>query len=137
MVDALRRAHRTVAPEGIVVDLHPNASPAIVEIGGGLTGHVDVPDGRRRHAAADAAIATAVRAGWFAIERVVQFAFHTYADTIDELRDYIEENWRNARLDDLTVSRTREAAREMPGERPRAREHVILTVMRPRRQPVV
>ncbi|HMF93773.1 MAG TPA: hypothetical protein VKE96_05745 [Vicinamibacterales bacterium] len=137
MVDALRRAHRTVAPDGIVVDLHPDASPPVVEIGSRPTGHVDVEDGAHRHAAADATIATVVRDGLFAIERVVEFAFHTHADTIDELRDYIEENWRNARLDDLTVSRTREAAREMPGERPRAREHVILTVMRPRRQPVV
>ena len=137
MVDALRRAHRTVAPDGIVVDLHPNASPPVVEIGNRPTGHVDVDDGAHRHAAADAAIATVLREGLFAIERVAQFAFHTYADTIDELRDYIEENWRDARFDGITVSRTREAARERPGERPRAREQVILTVMRPRSQPVV
>jgi len=135
MVDALRRAHRIVTADGIVVDLHPSASPAVVEIGDCLTGSVAVVDGQRRHAAADAAIATVVREGLFAIERRTEFAFHTHADTIDELRDYIEENWRDARVDEATVGRTRAAARELPGERPRAREQVILTVMRPRTLP--
>jgi hypothetical protein len=132
MVDALRRAHRIVTPAGVVVDLHPSASPAAVEVGDRLTGYVNAADGRRRHAAADAAIATAVAEGLFAIERIVEFAFHTHADTIDELREYIEDHWRDARLDEATVSRTREAARGIPGARPRSRERVILTIMRPR-----
>jgi len=135
MVDALRRAHGIVTPDGIVVDLHP-ASAAVVEIGSRVTGEVDAADGARRHAAADAAIGAAVHEGLFAIEHTVEFAFHTHADTIEELRDYIEEHWRDARIDDTTVRRTREAARRMPDERPRARERVTLTVMRPRR-PVV
>lgn|SRR5262245_17406478 len=132
MVDALRRAHAIVTSDGIVVDLHP-ASPAVVEIGSRVTGEIDAADGRRRYAAANAAIATAVRERLFAIEHTVEFAFHTHADTIDELRDYVEEHWHDARIDDMTVGRTREAARQTPGERLRARERVTLTVMRPRR----
>jgi hypothetical protein len=135
MVDALRRAHRAVTPAGVVVDLHPSAAPAVVEVGDRLTGYVDVVDGRRRHAAADAAIATAVSEGLFAIERTVAFPFHTHADTIDELREYIEEHWRDAQLDEATVSRSREAARAFAGARPRSREQVILTILRPRPTP--
>jgi hypothetical protein len=132
MVDALRRAHRIATPDGTVVDLHPSRAPAVVEIGDRLTGYVNADDGRRRHAAADAAIAKAVEDGLFEIERVAEFPFHTHADTIEELRDYIEEHWRDAHLDEATVSRTRDARREMPAARPRARERVILTILRPR-----
>jgi hypothetical protein len=132
MVDALRRAHRIATPHGLVVDLHPSASPAVVEVGALVTGHVESPDGRSRHAAADAAIALAVDEGLFAVERTLEFPFHTHADTIEELRDYVEAHWRDARIDDATVSRTRERARDLPGARPRSRERVILTVLRPR-----
>lgn len=132
MVDALRRAHRIVTPDGVVVDLHPSASPAAVEVGNRLTGYVNAVDGRHRHAAADAAIATAVGEGLFEIERVVEFPFHTHADTVEELRDYIEAHWRDAHLDEVTVGSAREAARETPGARPRTRERVILTILRPR-----
>lgn len=135
MVDALRRAHRIAAPDGIVVDLHPSASAAVVEVGDRLTGYVNAADGRRRHAAADAAIAAVVNEGLFAIERTLEFPFHTHADTVEELRDYINEHWRDARLDDATVRRTRAWAQEMAGARPRSRERVILTVMRPLRSP--
>jgi|SRR6185295_3560347 len=132
MVDALRRAHRIATPDGIVVDLHPSPSAAVVEAGAIATGVVDSPDGQSRHAAADAAIAAVVAEGLFTIERSGAFAFCTYADTIEELRDYVEAHWRDARIDDATVIRTREAARDTPGARPRSRERVVMHVLRPR-----
>jgi hypothetical protein len=132
MVDALRRAHRIATPDGVVVDLHPSELPAAVEVGDVVTGAVDSPDGMSRHAAAGEAIVTAVNEGLFTIECVAEFPFFTYADTIEDLREYIEANWRDACIDDATVSRTRALARHVPGARPRARERLILTVLRPR-----
>jgi len=132
MVDALRRAHRIATPGGIVVDLHPSPSAAVVEAGAIATGVVDSPDGQSRHAAADAAIDAVVAEGLFTIERSGAFPFCTYADTIEELRDYVEAHWRDARIDDATVIRTREAARDTPGARPRSRERVVMHVLRPR-----
>lgn len=131
MVDALRRAHRIVTPDGFVVDLHPGESPAAIEVGDRLAGYVNAADGRRRHAAANAAIATAVTAGWFAIGETVEFSFHTYGDTVEALRDYIEEHWRDAAVDAPTVTAARQAVADVPGVRPRARERVLLTVLRP------
>jgi len=136
MVDALRRAHRIAAPSGVVVDLHPSSSPAVVEVGAFVIGDVDSPQGPRRHAAADAAIAAAVDAGWFAVTRVVEFSFYTHADTIEELRDFVAEHWHDARIDDATVIRTRERMRGA-GARPRTRERVILTILRPLGQPAL
>src|SRR5262245_61884546 len=134
MVDALRRAHQMVKPDGCVVDLHPSAALASVEVGDRATGHVDGADAPLRHAAAGVALATVIAEGLFAIERSTTFLFYTYADTIDELREYIEENWRNAKIDDRTVDRTRQALRDAPGARPRTCEHVSITRLRPCRR---
>src|SRR4051794_6244689 len=131
MVDALRRAHRLVRPCGCVIDLHPTVHPAVVEVESQITGEVDTDDGPLRHAAAGAALEAVVSAGLFAIEHATEFAFYTYADTVDELRDYIEENWRSARIAEAVVHRTNDALLRAPGARPRVREDVRLTRLRP------
>jgi hypothetical protein len=130
MVDALRRAHAAVDPLGWVVDLHPTAVPSSIEVGALTTGLVDAADAPQRHAHADAALATTVADRLFVVDRTIEFTFHTYGDTLEELRDYIVENWRNARLSDDTLRRTREALRATPGTRPRAREQVRVTRLR-------
>jgi hypothetical protein len=130
MVHALRRAQEMVTPSGCVIDLHPTDTLATVE-GGPPTGHVDAGDAPLRHAAADAAIAAAVRERIFVAERSLVFTFYTYGETIDELREYVEKNWRNARIGDQTIERTREAMRGAPpGTRPRVREEVRITKLR-------
>ena len=131
MVDALRRAHQMLQPSGCLVEVHPTAAAASVEVGARTTGGVDAGDAPLRHAAAGAALTTVVEAGLFAVDRAVDFTFCTYGDTIEELRDYIVENWTNARIAKAVVDRTRDALRDAPGTRPRVREHVRLTTLRP------
>jgi hypothetical protein len=131
MVDALRRAHRMVRLSGCVVDLHPTAEIASVEVGARSTGRIEGGDAPLRHAAAGAALATVLDAGLFAVDATIDFTFYTYADTIEELRDYIADNWQNARIDDTVVSRTRDALTNAPGTRPRVRECVRLTTLHP------
>jgi hypothetical protein len=130
MVDALRRAHRIVKPGGWVVDIHPTATHAAVEVADRRIGPVDAGDAPLRHTAAGVALAAAVEERLLAVDRTSDFIFHTYGDTIDELRDYIADNWRNARIDGDTVNRTRQALRAMPGAKPRVREHVAITRFR-------
>jgi len=132
MVDALRLAHRIATAEGAVVDLHPSASSAAIEVGDRVAGDVMTGDAPLRHAAAGAAIATVVAEGLFSVETVVEFLFYTYPDSIEERRESIEDNWRDASVDDDTAARTRELMQQLPGVRPRARERVILTVLHPR-----
>ena len=85
MVDALRRAHRIVTPDGTVVELHPSASAAVIEVSDRAAGHVHTGDAPIRHAAAGAAVAAAVAEGLFVVERVVTFPFYSYADTIEHV----------------------------------------------------
>src|SRR3954471_16178282 len=98
MVDALRRAHRALRADGVVVDVHPTASNAAIEIGDTIVGRVDAADAPGRHAAAGAALDTAVGERLFAVERAVTFDFLTYADSIEELRDHIADTWRHAQV---------------------------------------
>jgi len=136
MVDALRRAHRFVATDGSVVDLHPTDAPASVDVGGSTVGSVDAGDAVARHARAGAALQSVVDEGLFDVETVIDFDFHTYGDTVEELRDYIAENWRDARIDDRTMARARAAVvGAAHGVTPRVLERVRLTVLRPRETP--
>lgn len=131
MVDALRRAYEVLVPGGWLVDLHPTDAPSIVTVVANATGHVAAGDAPQRHAAATAAIVAAVERGWFETAAVVEFAFNTYGDDVDELHQYIADNWRDARFDGGTVARTREALRTAPpGVRPRVVETVRLTTLR-------
>jgi hypothetical protein len=133
MVDALRRAHRFVVADGSVVDLHPTEAPASVNVGAATVGRVDAGDAVARHAHASAALQSVVDEALFDVETVIDFDFRTYGDTAEELRDYVVENWRDARIDDRTVARARAAlAGAARGVTPHVLERVRLTVLRPR-----
>lgn len=96
MVDALRRARRWLRPHGCVIDIHPTPTPSTIEIGGRIAGGVQTADAPARHAAADAAVAAVLDAGLFTAAASELFDFYTCADTLAELREHIEENWRDA-----------------------------------------
>jgi len=131
MVDALRLARRLLTPDGLLIDLHPSASNETVEVGDRVTGFVDAGAALRRHAAAPHALEAAVFDRLFSVVATRTFDFFTYGDSIDELRDYIVENWRDTTLAADTVERTRAALASAPGVRPRVREHVSASVYRP------
>lgn len=133
MVDALKRAHRMVSLDGCILDIHPTDAPASVHVGALTVGLVDSGDAISRHAAAGAALATVIDASLFDVADIVDFNFYTYGDTIEELRDYVAENWRNARIDEHTVEAALSAIGAAPtGVRPRTVEQVRLTTLRPR-----
>ena len=132
MVDALKRAHAMVVLDGRILDIHPTEEPALVQMGDHTIGPVDGGDAPVRHAAAGAAVTTVVRNGIFDVDGAFDFDFYTYADTIEELRDYIAENWGSTRIDDRTVEAARSALATSPTPlQPRTLERVRLTVLRP------
>lgn len=116
MVDALRRARRWLRRDGCLIDIHPTPLPATIEVDGVPIGHVETADGPARHAAADAAVAVALRDALFVAAGSDLFDFYTYADSLDELREHIEANWRDARV-----------LAGVTDGRPRAHEQVRIT----------
>ena len=131
MVHALRRVRQLVGSTGLVIDVHPTPEPAWVEIGEQRAGPVEAGDAPSRHAAADAALKTALNDGVFTVADRGEFEFFTYADSIEELNDHIRQTWRSGRIEEPVVERARAALRGSPGTRPRVCEHVRLSRLRP------
>lgn len=125
MVHALRRVREMLAPEGLVVDLHPTAEPAVILVDGVVAGPVESPAGLLRHQAATDAIEAALTEGLYAREDATTFLFHTWADSVEELRDYILTCWRDTAIAETTLARAR--ARMTPGARLSARERISVS----------
>lgn len=131
MVHALHRAHGLLAPGGRLVDLHPSVETARIEADGTSIGTLDAEQADRRHAAADAALARALDAGLFAVEREGEFWFWTYGESIEELRDHVHASWQHTRVGDALIARAHDAVRANGATVLRIAEHVRIARLRP------
>ena len=133
MVDALSRARRWLRPYGVLIDLRP-ATELVARVSVGTaaegwtdTGTLDVEATRRtRYAAADGAVATALDRRWFALQSERTFDFSRYADSPDELRDYIAAKWRETRMGPQTHARAVESFRAQAGMKVRLTERLVI-----------
>lgn len=114
MVHALHRAHGLLAPDGCLIDLRPTSETARVDVGGAPLGRLDADAADRRHAAAEAALATVLAAGLLRVDGERQFWFLTHGHSIDELREHVHATWRDSRVPDALVDRARAAQRANP-----------------------
>lgn len=143
MVDALHRAHGWLRPTGCVIDAHPTAEPAYLEVqlavgivAVGRINDIDEQAGpSSRHARADAAIAAAVARGWFAIEARVEFSFHRHADTVSEMRSHVQGKWKGAALDESALQQAASLQGAEPSARLWVREQVGIARLRPLDEP--
>ena len=133
MVDALRRTRTMLRFGGCVLDVHPTVEAPHYEVSGVWTGDLQADDARRRHAAADAAVATVLDMKLFEVEGEEEFSFRRYADSLSELQEYIAQKWSDARVDDETVHRTLDALHADHGGQLWLREQARVTKLRPRR----
>ena len=134
MVDALLSARRLLRPNGCLVDVHPTVESAHVEVGLDIcTGDLHAEEARPRHAAADAALATIVARGVFIVYGAQEFSFRRYADSVEELWEYVAEKWTDAHFDEATLKKTRDALRAHPTASLRLREQARVTTLRPAR----
>jgi hypothetical protein len=100
MVHALKEIWRVLAPHGWLLDVRPLAANAPLEIVAGSqvwrAGRVDEAGGLGDDHAANEAVRTVVRDGWFVCERQKRFEYAWYWDTLDELQTHIAERWSNS-----------------------------------------
>lgn len=136
MVDALCLTRLWLKGDGRLIDLRP--AETIPELLVGSDAHADVvgvltveAERHERHAAADRALADVLNRHLFVLEEVRAFTFLRYADSAEELRDYIAGNWQQTRLDDATCLRTAAALSARPGARLWLRERVAIRRLRP------
>ncbi len=114
MVDALRKAHTLVRPDGRVIDIHPTPEPATVDVvtdrGAERVGLLMEQAEGQEYVDADGAIAEAVARGWLAVEDERTFVFERQAANVHDLVDHIADEWGAAAwLDPVTIARAERA----------------------------
>ena len=111
MVHALEQIHELLAPDGHLVDIHPNGE--LNEFYYALNdkehflGHMQETDDYIEYRQADEAIETAIRKGLFRLDSAGGFEFRTYADSFGEMQAFLNENWSDAFItDEVTAKAT-------------------------------
>jgi hypothetical protein len=110
MVHALEVIHRTLVPEGILIDLRPLTDHWPVEVvSGGVRKEVgrvtDLPSGQATDEAANRTIEEASRQGWFVRESEITFPLYYYWQTPGEMVEHIKEKWSDeSRLEEEVIS---------------------------------
>jgi hypothetical protein len=112
MVHALETIHDLLKPGGILLDIHPTNEPATIECRLREqiipAGWISESDDYVEYEWADEAVSAAVNGGLFTQERCGTFEFVWHADSMNELRAYLAEEWKDAIIDDVTAIRIEE-----------------------------
>jgi hypothetical protein len=112
MVHALEKISQLLQPDGLLLDIHPtNEMAAIaVRLREQLipAGWLHESDDYVEYEWADEALQHAIDDRRFVLERVGTFEFAWHADTLNDLRAYLAEEWKDAIIDDLTAMRIEE-----------------------------
>ena len=100
MVHALSEIHRTLKPNGVLLDLRPLEDSWSVEVvsaaGWQASGRLsDMPIGVADDAAANEAMREVESRGWFIQKKMEEFPFFYYWDTPSEMKEFMEEEWED------------------------------------------
>ncbi|HSM71563.1 MAG TPA: hypothetical protein VK851_08475 [Anaerolineales bacterium] len=115
MVHALSEIHRTLVPDGILIDLRPMSEERRVEVfsarktqemGYATLLSRELDD----NAAANQAMTTVESKGWFTREREENFPIHYVWDSPKEMEEWIDDEWEDfIELDEDLKQATRSA----------------------------
>jgi hypothetical protein len=123
-VNALRRVHEALVPEGILLDLMPFEAWIPVETADQELGHLDAREFARDARQAESGLARTVRDGLYAHEREVRFHVLEHFESAERFLDIVG-NWRGTRIP--TRLRARIAHAEPPF---RVRQALVLRRLR-------
>ena len=116
MVHALEQIHSLLKSGGRLIDFHPNGKlvELIYSLDGQeqLIGYVQETDDYIEYHQADEAVETAVAAGLFGLDETGEFEFRTHADSFDELKAFLDENWSDAVITEDVIASARRLEKE-------------------------
>lgn len=134
MVHALEQVHRILKPPGYLIDIHPSGEPAeFVYPLDGKEHHIGImqeTDDYIEYRQADEAIQAALAKGLFRVEKSDVFEFRTYAESFNELREYLDENWSDALITDDVIANARRLEKEYGNCKVLLREMVSLSLLK-------
>ena len=143
MVHALEQIHDLLKPfdqahdelGGYLIDIHPNGelNEFILPLVGQehFIGYMQETDDYIEYRQADEAIETAVSMGLFQIVKTGKFEFRTYADSLDELKAFLEETWSDAVVTDDVIANARKLEKEYGEHRIFLREQTRIGLLKP------
>ena len=112
MVHALEQIHQLIKPDGQLIDIHHSTELAAIEIRLRdrifSAGWLHETDDYVEYELADQALSAVVTSDLFQLEQNGIFSFVWYADTLEELRAYLAEEWKDAIIDDVTFTRAKD-----------------------------
>jgi len=112
MVHALETVHSLIKPGGLLLDIHPGTEKAWLEANvNGKEYFLDTleeTDDYIEYKQAGDALAHVIRQGLFSVEENGKFSFIIHAGTIEELRGFLTENWKDAVLSESVDGKARE-----------------------------
>ena len=112
MVHALEKIQRLLKPGGILLDIHPTNDPAAVAVRLREqiipAGWIAESDDYVEYEWADAALQNMTDNRHCTLDRVGTFEFIWHADSMNDLRTYLAEEWKDAIIDDVTAMRIEE-----------------------------
>ena len=116
MVHALEQIHELLKPGGNLIDIHPDGEPVefILPLDGRehFIGYMLETDDYIEYRQADEAIQMAISKGLFEVVKTGEFEFRTHADSLDELKAFLDENWSDAVITDEVIANARRLEKE-------------------------
>jgi hypothetical protein len=130
MVHALKEIWRVLVPGGILLDLRPVSTGWPVEVVAGerviRVGALDDSLAMGDDLAANRAIEQVIHDGWLIRERAGSFTYDWYWDTLDELKEHVEESWHPIALPDSVYAQGQRVAANAEGASVRVRVHMVI-----------
>ena len=134
MVHALEQVHRLIGPGGALIDIHPNGEKVeffgLLEGREHFIGHMQESDDYIEYRQADNAIREVVSKGLYVIENTGALGFRTYADSFDELKTFLKENWSDAVITEDVIARAKALEKEHGAYKAILHEKVTLNLLR-------
>lgn len=134
MVHALEQIHDLIKPGGHLIDIHPTGE--LVKFIRPLNGHehfmgyLQETDDYIEYRQADEALETAVSKGSFQVGATEEFEFHTYANSFEELKAFLEENWSDAVIPNDVIAEAHKLDKEHGKHMVFLREQARVTVLK-------
>ena len=135
MVHALEKIHSLLKPGGHLIDIHPNGEPVeFIYLTGGqehFIGYMQETDDYIEYRQADEALETVATKGLFQAEKTGEFEFRTYADSFDELKSFLDENWSDAVITEAVIASARKLEEEYGIRKVFLREKTKIELLKP------
>ena len=111
MVHALEQIHTLLNTGGYLIDIHPNGELVEfiypLEEGEQFIGYMQETDDYIEYHQANDAIESIVAANLFQVVKSGEFEFLTHAESFDELKTFLNENWSDSVITEDVIASAR------------------------------